>query len=67
LTNTSLGTPLFGGKTKDDGTRVVRAGILDDIEILNSQKPQVEIYTDRRLDWITAVEGAKQFGGNLTG
>ena len=45
----------------------MRAGILDDIELLNNQKPQVEIYTDRRLDWITAVEGAKQFGGNFTG
>lgn len=45
----------------------MRAGILDDIEVLNKQKPQVEIYTDRRLDWIGAVEGAHQFSGNFTG
>lgn len=66
-----VGTPLFGGKVKADGSRdetiVVRAGIFDDVDVLNQQKPQLEIYTDRRLKWICAVEGAKQFSGMPTG
>jgi len=65
------GTPLFGGKIKDDGsaeeTRVVRAGIFDDVQVLNAQRPQVEIYTERRVEWVSAVKGAKQFGGGFGG
>jgi hypothetical protein len=44
---------------------VVRAGIFDDVEILNQQKPQVEIYTDGRVEWMTPIEEAGQFAGML--
>ncbi|KAJ5386804.1 hypothetical protein N7509_009345 [Penicillium cosmopolitanum] len=64
------GTPLFGRKINSAGepdeTTVVRAGILDDAEKLNEQKPQVEIYTDTRLEWISPIEGASQFKGMLS-
>jgi Uncharacterized conserved protein len=64
---TCLGTPLYGYKVKPDGvpegTIVVRAGIFDDIEILNEHKPQVEIYTDGRVEWMTPIEEAGQFVG----
>lgn len=48
-----------------DDTVVLRAGILDDIEVVNQLKPQVEIYTDRRVRWVSSAEGADQFTGML--
>ncbi|EYE96829.1 GFA family protein [Aspergillus ruber CBS 135680] len=45
------GTPLFGQKIKSDRDfneiTILRAGIFDDIQILNDRKPEAEIYTDR--------------------
>lgn len=61
----SVGTPLFGQKINSDGdpaeTTVVRAGIFDDIQMLNDRKPDAEIFTDRRLAWVSPFEGAVQF------
>lgn len=65
-----IGTPLFGRKIKPDGDSdeitIIRAGIFDDIRILNERKPEAEIYTDRRLKWVNPVEGADQFSGMLS-
>ncbi|KAK1147514.1 hypothetical protein N8T08_000854 [Aspergillus melleus] len=51
----NCGTPLYGHKVKDTGEpediTILRAGILDDVEILNQRKPQVEIYTENRIAW----------------
>lgn len=62
-----IGTPLFGRRIKPDGEpnelTVVRAGIFDDIQMLNELKPEVELYTDRRVKWVTPIEGAEQFSG----
>lgn len=44
---------------------VIRAGVLDDQDILNQCKPVVEIYTSQRLSWIAPVEGCQQFEGML--
>ncbi|KAJ5770571.1 uncharacterized protein N7511_002622 [Penicillium nucicola] len=64
------GTPLFGRQISDaepngepDGVTVLRAGILDDVGILDERKPDLEIYTISRLKWVTPVEGAHQFSG----
>ncbi|RHZ70320.1 hypothetical protein CDV55_107448 [Aspergillus turcosus] len=58
------GTPLYGMRMKADGTpgekTILRAGILDDIGILNQHKPKVEIYTGGRVSWISPAEGADQ-------
>ncbi|PYI01628.1 hypothetical protein BO78DRAFT_411306 [Aspergillus sclerotiicarbonarius CBS 121057] len=63
------GTPLYGQKINSygqpDQITIVRAGIFDDERILNEQKPEVEIYTDRRSPWISPVEGAAQCSGML--
>lgn len=52
---------------KSDGTpsekTILRAGILDDIGILNEHKPKVEVYTGGRVSWISPAEGADQFIG----
>jgi hypothetical protein len=64
-----LGTPLFGLKMKPDGTpdeiTIVRAGIFDDIEVLNQQKPAAELYTNGRVKWINPIEGTDQFIGMM--
>jgi hypothetical protein len=58
------GTPLFGQGMKADGTpeetTVLRAGILEDSQVLTEWKPQAELYTDRRLEWVPPIEGAAQ-------
>ncbi|KAJ5467427.1 hypothetical protein N7475_005179 [Penicillium sp. IBT 31633x] len=63
------GTPLFGRKIKSDGNvdgvTVLRAGIFDDPQILDERKPEVEVYTDRRLTWLCPIEGADQVGEML--
>lgn len=63
-----VGTPLFGRKVTEDGepadeVTIVRAGIFDDQGLLSGRRPEVEIYTERRLDWIAPVEGAAQIEG----
>ncbi|KAE8391239.1 Mss4-like protein [Aspergillus alliaceus] len=63
------GTPLYGLRLNSAGTPdetiILRAGILDDIGILNEHEPGAEIYTDRRVSWIRPAEGANQFVGML--
>ncbi|KAL4889410.1 Mss4-like protein [Aspergillus ambiguus] len=61
------GTPLYGLKVSPSGVRdetvILRAGIFDDIAVLNQNKPQAEIYVDRRVGWINCIENADQFEG----
>lgn len=61
-----LGTTLFrygdafGGK---DGMRIIKAGILDDINVINSIKPGAELYAPERIKWVGAVAEANQLDG----
>jgi hypothetical protein len=48
-----------------DGTIVLRAGTFDDTNLLDQNKPGLEIYIDRRLPWINPIEGAQQCVGML--
>ncbi|OJJ46060.1 hypothetical protein ASPZODRAFT_133026 [Penicilliopsis zonata CBS 506.65] len=63
------GSSIYGQEVKADGTTpetiVLRAGILDDIETMTEHKPEVEVFTDRRLNWISPIEGAHQVPGML--
>lgn len=69
INSRTIGTPLFGRKTQANGEleeiTVVRAGIFDDSQILNEWKPQAELFTDRRVEWVQPVEGAAQVCGML--
>ncbi|RAH77930.1 hypothetical protein BO86DRAFT_412728 [Aspergillus japonicus CBS 114.51] len=62
------GSPLYGHKINPDGrpaeVTVVRAGVLDDVEVVE-RRPEAELFTGRRLGWVAAVEGAGQFCGML--
>ncbi|KAJ5257179.1 hypothetical protein N7478_013283 [Penicillium angulare] len=63
------GTPLFGRRVKGDepdgDTIILRAGIFDNPELLNTQKPGAELYTENRLDWLAPIEGAAQITGMM--
>ncbi|KAL4917319.1 Mss4-like protein [Aspergillus aurantiobrunneus] len=63
------GTPIYGVRIGPSGVpdeiRAVRAGVFDNIQVLNEWKPKLEIYTEGRVDWGCPVEGAQQFVGML--
>lgn len=45
----------FGG---EDGLRIIKAGVMDDIGVLQVSKPGLELYASERLSWITAIDSA---------
>jgi len=47
----------FGGR---DGMRLIKAGILDDLNVINSIKPGAELFSPERVSWVPAVDGAGQ-------
>ena len=47
----------FGGR---EGMRIIKAGILDDVSIINSTKPGAEFFAPGRVSWVPALEGAGQ-------
>lgn len=47
----------FGGP---DGLRVIKAGILDDVNIINNTKPGAELFAPERISWVAAVDNAGQ-------
>merc|ERR1711890_107204 len=53
-TNMWRTTPTFGEN------RVVKVGILDDLSVLNSFEPAVELYAPERVSWLKKQEGAAQ-------
>jgi len=69
-TNPITGTPLFGHSVSSSGTpegmTVIRAGMFDNADLLDQRKPEVEIYTERRLEWVVPAEGAAQVEGMLS-
>jgi hypothetical protein len=50
------------GAATDDIT-VLRAGIFDDLGVLNEHKAELEIFIDGRVNWLTAIEGADELVG----
>lgn len=40
--------------------RIIKAGVLDDISVINATKPGAELYAPDRVEWVAAIEGAKQ-------
>ena len=37
--------------------RIIKAGILDDVNILNNTKPGAELFAPERIAWVDAVVG----------
>lgn len=40
--------------------RIIKAGILDDVGVINSNKPGVELFAPERVKWVASVDGAAQ-------
>lgn len=40
--------------------RVIKAGILDDVNIINNTKPGAELFAPERIKWVPSQEGAGQ-------
>ncbi|PYH49218.1 GFA family protein [Aspergillus saccharolyticus JOP 1030-1] len=65
------GTPLYGHRVHDDGrvlgdgVTILRAGVLDDAQLLDEMRPEAELFTERRMKWVGPVEGAGQVCGML--
>lgn len=47
----------FGGI---DGMRIIKAGVLDDINVINSIKPSTELFAPERVSWVNEIDGANQ-------
>lgn len=42
---------------------IIKAGVLDDPEWANKNKPKGELYASERISWIPPIEGAAQMKG----
>lgn len=40
--------------------RIIKAGVLDDVNIINNTKPGAELFAPERISWVAATEGANQ-------
>jgi hypothetical protein len=50
----------FGGP---DGMRIIKAGVLDDVDVLNNTKPGAELYASERISWVQKVGGSEDKKG----
>jgi hypothetical protein len=39
--------------------RVIKAGILDDVDIINNNKPGAELFAPGRVKWVAPLDGAQ--------
>jgi hypothetical protein len=40
--------------------RIIKAGVMDDIDVINNSKPGAELFAPERIKWVSAVDGANQ-------
>jgi len=40
--------------------RIIKAGVLDDINVINSIKPSTELFAPERVLWVNEIDGANQ-------
>jgi hypothetical protein len=46
--------------------RIIKAGVMDDVSVINNTKPGAELFAPERIQWVGAVEGANQVKGVRT-
>jgi hypothetical protein len=39
--------------------RIIKAGILDDVNIINNTKPGAELFAPERIKWVAPLDGAQ--------
>jgi len=40
--------------------KVIKVGVMDDVNALNSAKPGLELYVPERVSWVSGISGAEQ-------
>jgi hypothetical protein len=50
----------FGGK---EGMRIIQAGVLDDESVVDDMKVGLEMFVEKRVEWLDGLEGVEQFEG----
>ena len=52
----------FGGV---NGDKIIQAGVLDNLDDLNANKPHLEMFVEARVDWVSSLadKGILQFQG----
>merc|ERR1712098_20255 len=43
-----------------DGMRIIKAGVIDDVNVINNSKPGAELFAPERINWVAGIEGAGQ-------
>ena len=43
--------------------RIVKAGILDDVNVINNIVPGAELYAPERVKWVSALSDSNQLDG----
>jgi hypothetical protein len=54
------GTTVFRTGETFGPQHVIKAGVMDDPEWPNKNKPQAELFAPERISWVTQLEGAGQ-------
>ncbi|KAH7062560.1 Mss4-like protein [Macrophomina phaseolina] len=54
------GTTLYRDGGIFPGSKIIKAGVLDDLDALNKAKPTTELYVKRRVEWVPEMPGAQQ-------
>jgi hypothetical protein len=44
--------------------RVIKAGVMDEVDLINKTKPQMEFFVPDRIEWVNEMEGVPQIEGN---
>ena len=57
------GTTLFRDGDTFPGKKIIKVGIMDDVNALNDAKPAIELFSEHRVSWIPAVEGTNDLKG----
>ncbi|KAH7370812.1 Mss4-like protein [Rhexocercosporidium sp. MPI-PUGE-AT-0058] len=57
------GTTLFRTGESFPGAVIIKAGVLDDPEWANENKPKGELYAPERVSWVAPLDGAAQIEG----
>jgi hypothetical protein len=45
-----------------NGMRIIKAGILDDVNVINNTKPGAELFAPERIKWVAPLDGAQLDG-----
>jgi hypothetical protein len=54
------GTTLYRDGASFPGLKIVKAGVMDDVNALDEAKPGAEFYSPQRVAWVDVVGGADQ-------